>query len=316
MAPTVTEMSVVLDQSVFDGRKRHVAAKANYPKCAPEFMVDIQVDLPPERPGQSAPAAVPAIFVDDTQERPHPTTCQSRDLDSRRAETSQRAPPQWELAARAALIGLFVRPSTCRSSVHNSEDESYIIEDDTLLSLGPSERSQPQSAGAEIVAEVRADEVGRGHAERLETHTAPRLPPQPMVRVPEHDVPRSAFPVIDAHNHLGRPPETSSQDTSARVGVAGRSRTSAGWWPYGRSQCRNDRQSRRLLGYTLEANLDRYDRSHPGRFVTFCRLDWQECSQSGWPDRLAKSLRDSASRGACGLKVWKNLGLWAHDENG
>ena len=69
-------------------------------------------------------------------------------------------------------------------------------------------------------------------------------------------------------------------------------------------------------GSTLEANLDRYDRSHPGRFVTFCRLDWRECSQPGWPDRLAKSLRDSASRGASGLKVWKNLGLWVRDENG
>jgi len=69
-------------------------------------------------------------------------------------------------------------------------------------------------------------------------------------------------------------------------------------------------------GGTLDSNLDRYDRCYPGRFVTFCRLDWQECRQPGWPDRLAKSLRDSASRGASGLKVWKNLGLWVRDEDG
>ena len=87
-----------------------MAAKANYPKCAPKFIVDIQVDLPPERPGQSAPAAIPTIFVDDTQEWPHPTTCQS-DLDSR-SQTSQRALPEWELAGELALIRLFVRPST------------------------------------------------------------------------------------------------------------------------------------------------------------------------------------------------------------
>ena len=140
--------------------------------------------------------------------------------------------------------------------------------------------------------------------------------PEPMVRVPEHDVPRSAFPVIDAHNHLGRPPETSS----------GYERTSESRWAIedvGRlvalmEEC-NVETIVNLDGYwgsTLEANLDRYDRSHPGRFVTFCRLDWQECSQPGWPDRLAKSLRDSASRGASGLKVWKNLGLWVRDENG
>ena len=123
--------------------------------------------------------------------------------------------------------------------------------------------------------------------------------PEPMVRVPEHDVPRSAFPVIDAHNHLGRPPETSS----------GHERTSGSRWrveDVGRlvalmEEC-NVETIVNLDGYwgsTLEANLDRYDRSHPGRFVTFCRLDWRECSQPGWPDRLAKSLRDSASRGAC-----------------
>ncbi len=25
----------------------------------------------------------------------------------------------------------------------------------------------------------------------------------------------------------------------------------------------------------LEANLDRYDRAHPGRVVTFCHVDWE-----------------------------------------
>src|SRR5271165_2135012 len=116
MAPTVTETSVVLDQFVIDCRKSHVATKANYPKCAPEFIVDIQVDPPPERSGQSAPAAVPAIFVDDTQERPHPTTCQSSDPDSRGAKRRSKRCRNGNSRGELGLIRLFVRPP-CRSSV-------------------------------------------------------------------------------------------------------------------------------------------------------------------------------------------------------
>src|SRR5262249_22250303 len=140
--------------------------------------------------------------------------------------------------------------------------------------------------------------------------------PEPMLRVPEHDVRRSSLPVIDAHNHLGRRTEVSSRFDGAsgsRWAVEDVGKLVALM-----DEC-NVETIVNLDGYwgdTLEANLDRYDRSYPGRFVTFCRLDWQECGKSGWPDRLAKSLRDSASRGASGFKVWKNLGLWVRDENG
>jgi len=158
MAPTVTETSVVLDQSVFDCRKSHVAAKANYPKCAPEFIVDIQVDLPPERPGQSAPAAVPAIFVDDTQERPHPTTCQSSDLDSRRPKRRSERCRNGNSWGEVALIRLFVRPSTL--PIVGSYTQKMIPY--TQKMIGAYRAFSAQSAGADVVAEVRADEVGRG----------------------------------------------------------------------------------------------------------------------------------------------------------
>jgi predicted TIM-barrel fold metal-dependent hydrolase len=69
-----------------------------------------------------------------------------------------------------------------------------------------------------------------------------------------------------------------------------------------------------MWGDELESNLDRYDRAHPGRFATFCHLDWPTLSEPGWPDRLAEGLRASASAGAKGLKVWKDLGLALRDE--
>jgi predicted TIM-barrel fold metal-dependent hydrolase len=69
-------------------------------------------------------------------------------------------------------------------------------------------------------------------------------------------------------------------------------------------------------GEELRANLDRYDRAHPGRFATFCHLDWTALSERDWPDRISTDLRTSASEGARGVKVWKDLGLGLRDERG
>jgi predicted TIM-barrel fold metal-dependent hydrolase len=69
-----------------------------------------------------------------------------------------------------------------------------------------------------------------------------------------------------------------------------------------------------MWGDELEANLERYDRAYPGRFVTFAHLDWRETASSGFGERMAASLRDSVARGARGLKVWKHLGLRFRDD--
>jgi predicted TIM-barrel fold metal-dependent hydrolase len=130
--------------------------------------------------------------------------------------------------------------------------------------------------------------------------------PQPALRVPETRVERPAGRAVDAHNHLGRwltewvrpvggwmvedvgalLALMDSLDLDAIVNLDGR-------W-----------------GTELEANLDRYDRVHPGRFLTFCHVDWGE------PDRLVASLEASAAAGARGLKVWKDLGLGVRDAAG
>jgi predicted TIM-barrel fold metal-dependent hydrolase len=71
-----------------------------------------------------------------------------------------------------------------------------------------------------------------------------------------------------------------------------------------------------MWGEELRANLERYDRAHPGRFATFCQLDWSETSEPGFGERLAASLARSAADGARGVKVWKALGLHVRDDVG
>jgi predicted TIM-barrel fold metal-dependent hydrolase len=70
-------------------------------------------------------------------------------------------------------------------------------------------------------------------------------------------------------------------------------------------------------GAELEANLERYDRAAPGRFATFCQLDWSRAAAGDdFGVALAQSLRRSAGMGARGLKVWKTLGLGWRDTAG
>lgn len=67
----------------------------------------------------------------------------------------------------------------------------------------------------------------------------------------------------------------------------------------------------------LEANLDRYDRARPGRFATFCQLDWSLAARGDdFAGPLVASLERSAAAGARGLKVWKTLGLGWRDARG
>jgi predicted TIM-barrel fold metal-dependent hydrolase len=72
-----------------------------------------------------------------------------------------------------------------------------------------------------------------------------------------------------------------------------------------------------LWGAELERNLDRYDRAHPERFVTFCHVDLRAIGRTGFePEALAASLRTSHAAGARGLKIWKDLGLGIRDAEG
>jgi len=130
--------------------------------------------------------------------------------------------------------------------------------------------------------------------------------PEQVLRLPEHLPTRAAFPAVDIHNHLGRwhSESWSAPNVGDLLSVMDDSNVAT---IVNLDGCWADR---------LEENLSRYDRRHPDRFLTFCRLDWADCATAGWGSRLAASLRDSVGRGAGGLKVWKDVGLQVRDESG
>jgi predicted TIM-barrel fold metal-dependent hydrolase len=131
--------------------------------------------------------------------------------------------------------------------------------------------------------------------------------PRSMLRVPIHDVRRPRYPVIDAHNHLGpafggeiasRPP-AELLATLDESGVEMVVDLDGG------------------QGEALTAEIRRWHTAGPGRVAVFAGLDYDAWgSDPAFGETEASSLRDSAARGARGLKVWKLLGLRARDPRG
>jgi predicted TIM-barrel fold metal-dependent hydrolase len=136
--------------------------------------------------------------------------------------------------------------------------------------------------------------------------------PRQQLRATETMVERPAVPAVDVHNHLGRWLTDGDwpaggwliDDPSALVatmddcGVATVVNLDGMW------------------GAEVTANVERYDAAYPGRFVTFCQLDWSRLAEPGGVSALQRSLEDSRDRGARGLKVWKDLGLGVTDADG
>jgi predicted TIM-barrel fold metal-dependent hydrolase len=132
--------------------------------------------------------------------------------------------------------------------------------------------------------------------------------PVPALVAAASEVPSAAVPAADVHNHLGRwltggrnwmvPDVGALLADMDRLGVASIVNLDGRW------------------GAELTANLDRYDRAHPGRFATFCHLDWSLLQGRSGPDALVAGLRQSAAAGACGIKVWKDFGLSVRGADG
>jgi hypothetical protein len=131
--------------------------------------------------------------------------------------------------------------------------------------------------------------------------------PQAQLRLAETRIPRSAVPAIDVHNHLGKwlnEGDWMIADVPALVGIMDATNVASivnldGMW-----------------GQEVSDNVERYDLAFPGRFFTFCQLDWGLLGEADGVIRLIASIDDSRARGARGLKVWKNLGLTIRDASG
>jgi predicted TIM-barrel fold metal-dependent hydrolase len=131
--------------------------------------------------------------------------------------------------------------------------------------------------------------------------------PRSRLRLPVTRVNRPAFPVVDAHNHLGSPfgGEWATRSPAELVEVL-------------------DASGVEMLvdldggqGSALERHLERWSTLVPGRVRVFAGLAYDVwATDPDFGESEARALRRSVQAGAVGLKVWKRLGLTARDPSG
>ena len=127
--------------------------------------------------------------------------------------------------------------------------------------------------------------------------------PRSELVVPEHPVARARYPAIDAHNHL---PVTHPRMQGVDLGQLVREMDTV-----------NVATIVNLSGGTgdeLKENLAALDLAHPGRFATFCNVDWAGLGEPGWTERATAQLEADVRAGARGLKIFKRLGLQVRDD--
>jgi predicted TIM-barrel fold metal-dependent hydrolase len=135
----------------------------------------------------------------------------------------------------------------------------------------------------------------------------PDYRPRTALRVPTHEVLRPRFPVIDAHNHLGTDfgGDWSARSATELLATLDEAGVEALVDLDGGS------------GDALSREVDRWQARAPERLIVFAGLGYDSWADDpDFGETEARRLRDSADRGARGLKVWKLLGLRARDPSG
>ena len=122
--------------------------------------------------------------------------------------------------------------------------------------------------------------------------------PRSNLVTPVHDLKRAMFPVIDYHNHLD------AQDPAAVLKVM--------------DECGIER----IVNITMQvgseaiAVIQRFHSAAPERFATLAWMDWTDLHAPGFFSRCVDRLEELVEHGACGLKLWKDLGTSLRDSSG
>lgn len=164
------------------------------------------------------------------------------------------------------------------------------------------------TAGAQSPGEPLDGRAGRNLA--LE-----QFRPRSSLKLEEHLLRRAKFPVVDVHFHGRIKLAQTGQALDEYVRIMDEQNIAVSVSLDGHWGDEIDEHRRFLL-----------DRS-PGRFVVFANIDWQgagrtdqpatwDCNQPEFAERVVERLRDARQRGACGVKIFKQLGLGYRNSDG
>ncbi len=137
--------------------------------------------------------------------------------------------------------------------------------------------------------------------------------PRSMLHVPETQVPRARFPVIDVHSHL-------SNTRRSERGVALGEEVDIWISPQDALALMDRRNVRTMVNLTgghgagLERTLAALDRAAPGRILSCLEPAYEQFLRPNYPQLQADAVMAAARAGARGLKVLKTLGLYLRED--
>ena len=132
--------------------------------------------------------------------------------------------------------------------------------------------------------------------------------PVSTLKVPEHKLTRAKYPFIDVHNHQWNMDDANlrpliSQMDSLNMGImvnlSGR-----GWG----SVAESDK--------FFTSSLANIKKTNTSRLVLFTNILFEGIGTPGWSDDALKRLETDVKAGACGLKIYKTLGMDTKDATG
>lgn len=122
--------------------------------------------------------------------------------------------------------------------------------------------------------------------------------PRPCLKSVVHQIETPRFPMIDYHNHVDSQKPDDLLPIMGACGVEFLVNITM------------------RLGEEALDGMDRLRRASPGRFSTIGWMDWRSVTHDDFVQRSCERLEQMAEHGACGLKIWKDLGLSARGAEG
>ncbi len=122
--------------------------------------------------------------------------------------------------------------------------------------------------------------------------------PRSMLVSPVHEVYQPKFPVIDYHNHL---------DSLEPAGVL---------------RIMDECGIERVVNITMRTGvaalqiMDKFHKAAADRFSTYGWMDWADLHSPHFFQETVSRLEELVEHGACGLKLWKDLGTSVRDAEG
>jgi len=140
--------------------------------------------------------------------------------------------------------------------------------------------------------------------------------PEPMLKRPDNTPEKAKFPVIDAHNHLfGDLPPDEMLKVMDEVGV----RTFVNVTGNATLPLKNNCYT--IERREIDSYIAAYVKPYPGRFAAFTMADFAQWNDpvlltDDFVDRCIQHFEEDVAKGALGLKVTKELGLFFKDSDG